>query len=213
MHDIRVIVLNYKRPDNVQKIIDAYRNIFPVSVVNNNPDQPFPYLGQPIDVINNEENFYCMERWVRCFDYDEPYKFVIDDDLIVDPSSIIRMRKKRQHAIGIYGKSGVSKAKSYANLHDHWCVDSEVDFLVGSGVLVRQEKLDEIKEHIDRIGYPIRGDDIIISYFLKKYCGSRLSTTEAKVINLPEGDSGLNTNPNHFALRWKVVEKFKNIGW
>lgn len=213
MHDIRVIVLNYKRPDNVQKIIDAYRNIFPVSVINNNPDQPFPYLGHPIDVINNEKNYYCMERWVRCFDYDEPYKFVIDDDLIVDPSSIIRMRKKRQHAIGIYGKSGVSKATNYLSLHDHWCTRSEVDFLVGSGVLVKQEKLDEIKQYIDRAGYPIRGDDIIISYLLKKYCGSRLSTTEAKVINLPEGDSGLNTNPDHFALRWKVVEKFKNIGW
>jgi hypothetical protein len=213
MHDIRVIVLNYKRPENVQKIIDAYKNIFPVTVINNNPDQPFPYLGQPIDVINNEENFYCMERWVRCFDYDEPYKFVLDDDLIVDPSSIIRMRKKRQHAVGIYGKSGVSKSTNYQSLSDHWCVDSEVDFLVGSGILIRQEKLDDIKEYIDRIGYPIRGDDIIISYFLKKYCGSRLSTTAAKVINLPEGNSGLNTNPNHFALRWKVVEKFKNIGW
>ena len=112
MHDIRVIVLNYKRPKNVQKIIDTYRNIFPVSVINNNPDKLFPYLGQPIDVINNEKNYYCMERWVRCYDYDEPYKFVIDDDLIVDPSSIIRMLKKRQHAIGIYGKSGVSNSKN-----------------------------------------------------------------------------------------------------
>ena len=57
MHDIRVIVLNYKRPKNVQKIIDTYRNIFPVSVINNNPDKVFPYLGQPIDVITNEKNY------------------------------------------------------------------------------------------------------------------------------------------------------------
>ena len=79
MHDIRIIVLNFKRPSNVQKIIDTYRKIFPISVINNNPDQPFPYLGHPIDVINNEKNFYCMERWIRCFDYNEPYKFIIDD--------------------------------------------------------------------------------------------------------------------------------------
>ena len=85
--------------------------------------------------------------------------------------------------------------------------------MVGSGILIKQEKLNEIKQYVDRAGYPIRGDDIIISYLLKKYCGSRLSTTTAKVINLPEGNSGLNTNPDHFALRWKVVEKFKNIGW
>ena len=27
----------------------------PVSVINNNPDEPFPYVGHPIDVINNEK--------------------------------------------------------------------------------------------------------------------------------------------------------------
>lgn len=214
MHDeIRVIVLNYKRPDNIFSIIKAYRDIFPITVVNNNPDEPFPYLGQPIDVINNDQNWLCMERWVRCFDYDEPYKFILDDDLIVDPSSIIRMRKKRQHAIGIYGKSGVGSANSYEDLEDHWCERAEVDFLVGSGILVKQEKLDEIKHHIEQAGYPQRGDDIIISYLLKKYCGSRLTTFPAKVLNLPEGSVSLNKNPNHFSLRWKVVEKFKNIGW
>ena len=213
MHDIRIIVLNFKRPSNVQKIIDTYRKIFPISVINNNPDQPFPYLGHPIDVINNEKNFYCMERWIRCFDYNEPYKFIIDDDLIVDPKSILNMFHRRDHAVGIYGKTGVDKAYSYEQLDDHWCVDSHVDFLVGSGILVQQKQLDKIKVQIDKIGYPIRGDDIFISYLLKKYCGSKLFTTQANVINLPEGNAALNRNPNHFSMRWKVVEKFKNIGW
>ena len=211
--DIRVIVLNYKRPANVHKIINAYKGIFPVSIVNNNPEEPFPYLGHPIDVINNDKNYFCMERWVRCFDYDEPFKFVVDDDLLVSPRSILNMRKKRQHAIGIYGKTGVSTANSYLELKDHWCEHSDVDFLVGSGILINQQKLNEIKKHIFQIGYPIRGDDIIISYLLKKYCGSRLRTAPAHVLDLGEEDVGLNTNPEHFSLRWKVVEKFKNIGW
>lgn len=213
MHDIRVIVLNYKRPENVQKIIDAYKGIFPISVINNNPDAPFPYLGHPVDVINNEKNWYCMERWVRCFDYDEPYKFILDDDMIVDPKSIIRMRKKRQYIIGVYGKSGVMQSNNYHELTDHWCEDADVDFLVGSGILVRQDGLDVIKPHIEKAGYPKRGDDIIISYLLKKYLSSNRKTVSAKVLNLPEHDVGLNKDPNHFSLRWNVVEKFKNIGW
>lgn len=213
MHDIRVIVLNYARPGNVQKIIDTYKGIFPISVINNNPNAPFPYLGHPIDVINNEENWHCMERWIRCFDYDEPYKFILDDDMIVDPKSILRMRKKRQYMVGVYGKSGVSNSNNYHELTDHWCEKAKVDFLVGSGILVRQDGLDFIKSHIEKAGYPKRGDDIIISYLLKKYCKCTLSSTEAKVINLPEGALSLNKHPDHFNMRWKVVEKFKNIGW
>lgn len=213
MHDIRVIVLSYKRRENVQRIIDAYKGIFPVTVVNNNPDEPFPYLGHPIDVINNEKNYLCMERWIRCFDYDEPYKFILDDDMLVDAKSILRMRKKRQHIIGVYGKSGVNNATRYEELIDHWCEDADVDFLVGSGILVRQDALNIIKPQIEKAGYPVRGDDIIISYLLKKHCSSNMRTVPAKVFNLPEHDIGLNRNPNHFSLRWNLVEKFKNIGW
>ena len=55
MPDVRIIVLNFKRPHNVFKIISAYKNIFPITVINNNPDKPFPYIGQPIDVINNDK--------------------------------------------------------------------------------------------------------------------------------------------------------------
>ena len=39
---LRVIVLNYKRPDNVNKIITAYKDKFPITVINNNPSEPFP---------------------------------------------------------------------------------------------------------------------------------------------------------------------------
>ena len=41
----------------------------------------------------------------------------------------------------------------------------------------------------------------------------KLETVSGKVDNLDEGDAGLNKHPDHFNMRWKVVEKFKNIGW
>ena len=79
--------------------------------------------------------------------------------------------------------------------------------------MVRQDKLDIIQSHIEKIGYPKRGDDIIVSYLLKKYTDCWMKTVSAKVLNLPEGDVGLNKDPNHFSMRWKVVEKFKNLTW
>ena len=213
MHDISVIVLNYKRPNNVHTIINAYKDYYPITVINNNPNDPFPYVGQPVDVINNDKNYYCMERWLRCFEYSEPYKLILDDDILIDTQSIMKMRKKRQTIVGIYGKANVSTASRYEDLKDNWCVDAENDFLVGSAIMVRQDKLDEIKTQIEKVGYPERGDDIIISYLLKKYTGCWMKTVPAKVLNLPEGEVGLNKDPNHFSMRWKVVEKFKNLTW
>ena len=214
MHnDIRIIVLNYKRPKNINTIINTYKDHFPITVVNNNPNEPFPYVGQPVEVINNDKNYYCMERWVRCYDYPEKYKLVLDDDILIDKRTILRMRKKRQVMIGIYGKSNVLQAEKYEDLKDNWCIDADNDFLVGSAILVKQDSLDEIKPQIEKIGYPKRGDDIIVSYLLKKHFQCSLKTITARVLNLPEGSVGLNMNPDHFSMRWNVIQKFKNLTW
>ena len=213
MHDIRLIVLNYKRSVNVHTIVKTYKKYFPITVVNNNPSEAFPYLGKPVDVINNNKNYFCMERWIRCYEYPEPYKLVLDDDILLDYKTIIRMREKIQTIVGIYGKSNVSKASCYEELQDNWCVDSDNDFLVGSAIMVRQEDLNKIRLDLEKIGYPERGDDIIVSYLLKKHCNCSLQTISGRVLNLPEGDHGLNQDPNHFSMRWKVVEKFKNLTW
>jgi len=209
MHDIRVIVLNYKRPKNVSKIIESYYQTFPITVINNNPDYTFT-SEYPIDIINNNENRMCMERWLRCYDYPEPYKLVLDDDILISPRSIHRMRKARQHIIGIYGKTGVESATRYEDLQDHWCEDQHCDFLVGSGILVRQQSLDEIKTHLESYGYPERGDDIIVSYLLKKYVGSYTRSKACDVLCLPEGDVGLNKDSNHYKKRWEVLQECLN---
>ena len=67
---------------------------------------------------------------------------------------------------------------------------------------------------IEKIGYPERGDDIIVSYLLKKKLNLQyLNTVSGKVLNLPEGDVGLNKNSNHYSMRWNILEKFKNNSW
>ena len=72
MPTVRILLLNYKRPDNTEKIVKAFKNFYPITVINNNPDKPFPISD--VDVINNNVNYKCMERWVRCFNYPEEFK-------------------------------------------------------------------------------------------------------------------------------------------
>jgi len=223
MPTVRVIVLNYKRPDNILQIVKAFEGFYPITIINNNPDDnirlpPIDLKSgknyKPIDILNNKTNLKCMDRWVKCFNYNEDFKLVLDDDLLPSKSLIDKMLKLNQPIVGVYGKSQVSTANSYLELNDHWCIDADVDFLVGSVILVKQSALNLIKEKIVKIGYPKRGDDIYISYWLKKALRlEKLKIVSGKILNLPEGTVGLNKNPEHFLMRWKVVEKFKNLTW
>ena len=210
---LRLIILNYKRPDNVKKIVFSLKKIFPkITIINNNPEHSLPYYGNGVDVINNQRNFFCMERWIRCFEYSEEFKLIIDDDILPSPQLIKNMIKSNLPITGIYGKRGVSFANSYDELEDVWSVGN-VDFLVGSIILVKQSILNEIQTDLEKLGYPERGDDIIVSYLIKRTFQTSLKLTQGQFMFLPEGDVGLNKSKEHFIKRWNVIKKFQNIGW
>ena len=223
MHMVRLIILNYKRPDNVLKIVKTFEGFYPITIINNNPHEHIQLPGidvksgknyKPIDIINNKNNLKCMDRWVRCFQYPEKFKLILDDDILPHKNLIDKMLKLNTPITGIYGKSGVINSNSYQELKDHWCVDDYVDFLVGAVILVKQDVLNLIRDKIINAGYPERGDDIMISYWIKQALKLKtLKTVSGKILNLPEGEVGLNKNPEHFLMRWNVVEKFKNLTW
>ena len=205
---LRIIILNYKRPENVKAICDTFHRTVPITIINNNPNKPFEYHSRNVEVINNNKNKMCIERWLRCYDYPEKFKLVLDDDLLPSPLLIQKLRSRDVPLIGIYGKSGVEKATKYQELKDHWCKNSRVDFLVGSIMLVKQEALDAIKEDLFRYKDINRGDDIIVSYLIKKHYNlSTLDTVVGKVLSLPEGEVGLNRDPDHFRMRWEVLQQ------
>ena len=210
---LRLVILNYKRPDNVKKIVFSLKKIFPkITIINNNPEYSLPYYGNGVDVINNQRNFFCMERWIRCFEYPEEFKLIIDDDILPSPQLIKNMLKSNLPITGVYGKRGVSFATSYNELEDAWSVGN-VDFLVCYIILVKQSVLNEIQTDLEKMGYPERGDDIIVSYLIKRTFQTSLKLTQGQFMFLPEGDVGLNKSKEHFTKRWNVIKKFQNIGW
>tara|TARA_Y100001937_G_scaffold126358_1_gene195448 strand:+ start:2003 stop:2674 length:672 start_codon:yes stop_codon:yes gene_type:complete len=223
MPTVRIIILNYKRPDNVLHIVKAFEGYYPITIINNNPDDSIRLPGidlksgkdyKTIDIINNKSNLKCMDRWYKCYQYPEDFKLVLDDDILPSKTLVDKMISSNEPILGIYGKSNVDKAKNYQELNDHWCENAKVDFLVGSVILIKQSVLNIIKEDLFKFDYPVRGDDIIISYLIKKYMNtSFLKTIAGKVLSLPEGDVGLNKDPEHFSMRWNVVKKFKNLTW
>lgn len=223
MPTVRIIILNYKRPENVLRIVKAFEGYYPITIINNNPCESIRLPGidlksgknyKTIEILNNKTNLRCMDRWVKCYQYPEDIKLVLDDDILPSKNLVDKMIDCDKPIVGIYGKSNVNESTNYHELSDHWCVNAKVDFLVGSVILIKQNALDIIKNDLLNVGYPKRGDDIIVSYLIRKHMNmSYLTTIGGEVLLLPEGDVGLNKDPEHFSMRWNVVKKFKNLTW
>jgi len=205
---LRIIVLNYKRPENVDAICKALHKNFPITVVNNNPNTAYTSKYKNVTVVQNNKNMFCMDRWIKCYDYPEKFKLILDDDFLPSPLLIKKMMLLNTPIVGIYGKTGVAKAESYLQLKDCYLKNDRVDFLVGSVMLVKQKVLDKVKDSIMRYEGIDRGDDIIVSYLIKNYTKTKdLPVVTGAVLQLPEGDVGLNKHPEHFNKRWNVLQK------
>ena len=63
MPTVRLIILNYKRPNNVLKIIKAFEGFYPITIINNNPDQHIQLPG--IDIKSGKN---CNEKGCKIDD-------------------------------------------------------------------------------------------------------------------------------------------------
>lgn len=208
---VRVIILNYLRWGNVNAIVSALHPYCKITVINNLAGHN--YSNENADVINNDSNKKCMVRWHATYDYPEPYKLILDDDILIHPTSILKLLDNCEHITGIMGYKGVNTANNYFELSRVFNEEDEVDFLVGSAIMVKQSSMNKIKEKVTKIPFMVRGDDITVSYFLRNEFETKLKTTSCKIKLLPEKDTGLNLFKDHFKLRWNVIEKFKKLGW
>ena len=209
---VRIVILCYKRWGNVNAIVKALHKFYPITVLNNLAGHT--YSNEYAEVINNDKNNFCMERWIRCFEYPEPYKVVLDDDIVINPRTIEKLIKNCVHISGIFGYNGVNRSTNYFGLERLFNHKAEVDFLVGCVICIKQTSLDAIKDKLLEYGFPRRGDDIIVSYLIRQEFNLKsLPTIRGEFLNLPENEVGLNMQSEHYKLRWQVLENFKKLGW
>jgi len=212
--DTILIILNYKRPRNVVKLIFKFKHIIPILIINNNPD----FKINPIDgvaVINNKENFWCLERWKIAKDLNFKYAILLDDDIEPSMECITLLRsqieKTPDRLVSIYGRSGINSKNCYEDLDSFWCIDSEVELAVGACIAV---SISHLKAIWDKYNIPSffvdRGDDILVSLAMTDFYKKKHKTVKTFVTSLEEGDVGLNKNPDHFKKRWEVISKFRS---
>jgi len=211
LRDTQLIILNYKRIENVLKIVYKFQEFMPILVINNN--SKIKVEIPQILVQNNNENKWCIERWYWAQKSPFKYSLILDDDICPTKHCINKLRKTIKNypksLVGIYGKNNLNNSTNYKELTDVWCVDKQVDLCIGSCLIVENQSLKEIwKDYVQPWGIQDRGDDLLISLALSHKNQIKHRTINTEVELLSEGNVGLNLSKNHYQKRWLVIKKF-----
>ena len=216
-----VCLLNWKRPENVVRIIrdlrdqDAKPNIF---LWDNSPDD-HPNTFDVDWIVKSSENKLCWPRWFMASMAQTEYVMSLDDDLtfkdtkfISDLTSILDSEAER--VIGIYGVVLIP-GKSY-----HECTVDEIPPGVNEVDIVKGRLLSlpaSLLKYID-FGLPhwsetssnsTTEDDIAISGILGEKLGKHLIVPEmrSRIIKLPDPHA-IWKQEGHFKKREEAVKKF-----
>lgn len=182
---VAALLLNWKRPQNMPKVIESIRNqTVPIEIMlwNNSPK---PYPGQ---TIHSTENFFCWPRWLMAGLTTTEYIFTLDDDLyLTDPKAIencLSAIKEMPHDT-VFGIAGVilNAEISYWK-SQHTGQPGRVDIVKGRFMFTRRKFVASIP-----LGHEYSGkaDDIFVSSrSTNKYILAALKNAYA---NIPDTES------------------------
>jgi GT2 family glycosyltransferase len=213
---ITALLLNYKRRDNLIKIISGLRQqTIPVEIFvwNNNPIDSTRFDADM--QINSERNLMCSPRWLMAAFATTKYVFSLDDDLFIrEPklleNSIALLEESNIEALGYTGVKLREDLNYWRSKHisSNPKMDATVDIIKGRFILTTKMcvgKVDWINEY-KATNYRIE-DDIILSSKLKNkiipsiYCNS--------FIDLPQ-PYALMKHSDH--IRSRQLTTYKHFG-
>lgn len=221
---VTALILNFRRPANVQQIIEALREqSVPVRIAlwHNGADDDIPGADW---VIRSDWNAGCLARWHVGALVGSDYVFTIDDDLTPKSAKLIEtciarsMREGDRRILGYTGRilaSGpryYNHGKSVGLSRDE---DRYVDIVKGRFMFVPSRLLARVPLAFP--GYEGRGDDIWISlhtasgektHLLPKEVAGSFSNLEDK-----EEQVGLSKQPGHTLKRDLVVSNLVSSGY
>ncbi len=210
LKDTTLIITNYRRPINVESIVNRFKGFIPIWIINNNYAIEIPE-GYVDKVFNHKVNKYNWDRWDKACKVSTEYVILLDDDIMVFKKTFLDLhywiKKSSSHLVGIYGLSGIEKAESYQTLDSYFCENAIVELLVGSCIIFKVSDLKKVTEKFSYNKKQILGDDIVYSLFFHKVFNTLHQTIEAEVELLPEYSVGLDFNKEkNNKEKWEILQ-------
>lgn len=221
---ISVILLNYKRPDNVHRILERLEACQCVDdvIVWNNEGSMFGGGTPKIRYSNADRNWGLFPRHAMGLLAKNDCILFQDDDLLLTEDTITRLYNKwkmRRLAVhGLFGRRPKMPGFTYAEYRDH--DDEDVEIVLGRCQMFHRSLLPKFFHWLDfpqikrlleegkHLGcLPSSCDDIILSYVAQQYSRQLNRVHNFERTDLPAGDEALAANPNHFKYREQAMRK------
>lgn len=210
---ISAVVLNWKRPCNVKRIIEGWRQcslIDDMIVWNNNPAEPFS--SNYARVINCNQPFSLYARFAAASLAYNDCVLIQDDDLLLPERSVIALHnywKSDPDVLhGIFGR----KPKPNGTYASNIVGESEAPILITRAVMTKRvyashffieaAKLEDIQDKSQPKG---NGEDIIFSYAIRRHTDRLQQVHRIQVQELP-CPHAINKMQNHYAHRTLVMK-------
>lgn len=187
MKKLSVVLLSWKRPNNIKIILD---NLYKSSAVgeillwNNNPELTLNYSHPKLDLVNSPKNYGTLMRYCLAGTASNKHIMFQDDDLYHTPEQIEKMfNDYLEDTSCIYGPLGRT-LENYKYIKKN--TYGLVDIIIGRTTMFHKKYLYRFFEYLgDYSG--VFEDDILFSLAMK---------TKHKTVDIGE----VNELPNHDAL-------------
>lgn len=189
---ISAVLLNWKRPANVQRIVAGWKEGSLVTdplVWNNNPDQP---LALPCAVVQANQNMTFYPRFAMACLAKHECVLIQDDDLELPANSLRRLyaawREAPEILHGVFGRKPKPDGSYAVNLLG----DREVPVVLTRVLLMHRRYAAEFFRFLPAFEAiqaasrpPGNGEDILLSYIVRRASGRLHRIHDLRVQELP----------------------------
>jgi len=213
---ITVILLSWKRPKNIYKIIDAFtkQTIKPrIFLWNNNPE--FKFEDDRVEwIVNSNQDLYSYARFLMIPMVETEYVMTMDDDLMPNSDEFLEfaINLVKEHPDGIVGPFGKRIVGGGSPYNGPEIRTDHADIVKGRCMCMRTEIMERVP--LGTLGR-IRNDDIYVSYHAangKKNTHFISWALREMTEDLPEGNCGMDRDPNHMLSRNQFIKELLNKG-
>ena len=201
---ISVVLLSWRRPENLQQIVGALRKnplVKEVIIWNNNPE--ITLKSDEAIIINSAHNFLCLARYCLVPLTKHPLIWFQDDDLLISAEQLDAIVSAYSMAPDrIYGCRGRNLIQGrYAPV----IVYGECDIILGQSMLFHKKLFYEVAATFYALDSIERADDIAFSLLCRR---KHFAVNVEPLVDLGEHDEhALWRQPGHFSVRQQIVDR------
>jgi len=228
--EVTAILLNWKREANIQKIISSLNSqtVKPEIWVWDNNIQPDSIWEGPLfmkelynpsrSYFNSPNNYRTAPRWLLASLALTPYILVMDDDLCPTAKDFVetalQVSRKYNRIIGVEGREVVTKGNRVTYGGGKYPFPKEGDvqtqIVLGKCMFLKREWLSRVPLVVPGWNWTMRGDDIIINWYINHFDGILSKELYKRIKFLPEGPESLWRDPSHFQQRVNLIVRLLN---